>query len=281
MAKNGKKILVAGASGTIGTELVLHLQASGYEVCCLQRVDPQAPYYWNPEKGELDVSLEGFDAVINLAGSPIIGGRWGKNQKEKIYKSRIEPTKALVEAMSRSRYPPKVFISASATGIYTSGGFLADVCTQWEAEAQKASFYGVRVALLRIGIVLTKKGGILAKMLPSFRLGFGAIMGSGKQWMSWISIQDLVLCIQHVIETEALYGPINAVAPNPVTNEEFSKSLAKALHRPCWLRIPSWVLCFILGEMAEETVLSSVKVYPDKLRESGFRFQDSVLKFLV
>lgn len=270
------KILVTGASGTVGSALVPYLVGQGHDVVAYKRSAP--------------CSLEGFDVVINLAGSPIMEGRWNSARKEKILKSRVETTKQLVDAMRVCKKRPGVLISASATGIYGDSGssmvtelapqgtgFLADVCSQWEYEAIQASEQGVRVVLLRIGMVLTPKGGALRKMLPAFRLGLGASLGSGQQWMSWISMRDLVRAIQHCIVTDALSGPVNAVAPNPVTNKEFTASLAKALRKPAWFKAPAWLLRLILGELADEAILSSTRVMPEKLLKSGFIFQDGTL----
>lgn len=270
------KILITGASGTIGSELVPYLVGKGHDAEAYKRSAP--------------CSLEGFDVVINLAGSPVVEGRWSSARKEKILSSRVETTKQLVDAMRACKKPPSLLISASATGFYGNKGdavltetapqgtgFLADVCSKWEHEASLASLLGVRVIALRIGIVLTPKGGALKKMLPAFRLGLGATLGSGQQWMSWISMADLIATVEHCIATPSLSGPVNAVAPNPVTNKQFTKTLAKALHRPAWFTAPAWLLRLVLGELAEETILSSTRVMPEKLLRSGFAFANDVL----
>lgn len=271
------KICITGASGTVGSALVPYLRAQGHDVVAFQRNTP--------------CSLEGFDVVINLAGSPIAEGRWNKVRKEKILNSRVKITRLLVEAMKVCRKPPTLLISASAIGFYSDNGdamvaedapqgtgFLADVCGQWEHEARLAADIGVRVVLVRIGMVLTPAGGALRKMLPVFKMGFGARLGSGNQWMSWISIRDLVAAISHCIVTETISGPVNAVAPNPVQNTEFTKQLAKALKVPAWFIVPGWVLRLFLGKLADEAMLSSIKVSPNVLLNTDFTFQDAHLE---
>lgn len=271
------KILIAGSSGTIGSELIPALQAAGHEVVAFRRQGSQ--------------SLEGFDAVINLAGAPIAGGRWNSQVKEKILVSRIETTKHLVEAMRACQRPPKVLLSASATGFYgdrgdealaedapQGTGFLADVCAQWEHEAKKAEEFGVRVVCLRIGMVLTPKGGALYKMLRAFRLGLGAKLGSARQWVSWINIQDLVASVLWCLETSSIKGAVNVVSPTPVSNKDFTAILAKVLNRPALFRAPRWVLRLVLGDFADEVLLSSTKALPNKLLSSGFQFQYETLE---
>lgn len=270
------KILVTGASGTIGSELVPYLVGKSHDVISYNRSAP--------------CSLEGFDVVINLAGSPIVEGRWNSTRKEKIVNSRVDITRQLVDDMRACKKPPSLFISASATGFYgdrddallgemapQGTGFLPDVCSKWEHEAALAGSFGVRVVQLRMGMVLTPKGGALKKMLPAFRLGLGATLGSGQQWMSWISMADLIAAIEHCIATPSLSGPVNAVAPNPVTNKDFTKILAKSLRRPAWFTAPAWLLRLILGELADEAILSSARVIPEKLLKSGFQFTNDTL----
>lgn len=264
-------ILIVGASGTIGQQLVPYLCSLGHTVKVLQRNTP--------------VDLTGVDTVINLAGSPITK-RWNQAVKEEILKSRIETTKRLVDAMQKR--PPLLFISASAVGYYGNcndmvvtenspcgNGFLAEVCNLWEYEANRAS---CRVITLRLGMVLTPNGGALKMMLPAFRLGLGASLGSSNQWVSWISMRDLLACFTHCIKERALSGPVNAVSPFPVTNREFTKALAHALKRPAWFNAPSWLLRLGLGELADEMLLSSTKAVPTKLLDSGFHFQDETLQ---
>ena len=272
-------IFITGASGTIGSALIPFLQGLGHVVHILRRNEP--------------INLpKGCDVVINLAGSAI-ARRWSANDKKEIFESRIQTTKHLVDAMRDS--PPRLLISASAIGFYGNcgdaaidedtpegTGFLADVCKEWEHEANKAQEFGVRVVLLRLGMVLTQKGGALAKMLPAFRFGLGAHLGSGAQWISWISIQDLLCIIEYCIKTEALEGPVNVVSPQPLTNKEFTEILAHAVNRPAWFRAPAWFLRLIFGEFADEALLSSAKVFPRKLQNFGYEFRhgklDEVLK---
>jgi len=240
------KIGITGSHGTVGKSLVPFLQKEGYSVIGL------------PREG---IDLSGVDVVINLAGSPIF--EWNKKE---ILNSRVETTKNLVEAMKSA--PPKLFISASALA---EGGFLGTVCKQWEEEAQKAP---CRVVLLRLGVVLTPTGGALKKMLLPFRWGLGAILGTGEQWMSWVSMDDLLSIILFCIKNENISGPVEAVSPTPITNKEFTLWLAKKLHRPCLFRAPEWLLRPILGDFADEVLLASSKFYPTKLQASGFTFKD-------
>lgn len=267
------KILIAGASGTIGHHLMPYLQALGHMVSAYNRKEPQ--------------SLEGFDVVINLAGVPLFPGRWTSRKKEEIFSSRIQTTKQLVDAMKLCHRPPQLFISASAVGYYGNcydvtvtedtpcgKGFLADVCASWEDEALQATSCGVRVIRLRLGTVLTADGGALAKLIPLFKLGLGAVLGSGKQWMSWITIRDLLSLFRFCLETQ-ISGPINAVSPFPVTNKEFTNALAGKLHRSVYFRAPAWLLRLMLGrEQAEEALLTSIKAIPCKLMAGNFQFQD-------
>lgn len=251
------KILISGSSGSIGRKLVPYLEKLGHTVSAYDRNNPQG--------------LEGFDVVINLAGSSLFG------KKELIYSSRIDTTRRLVEAMKACKVPPKVFISASAVGYYGKG-FLADLCAKWEDEAMQASVLGVRVVLLRLGVVLTPDGGMLGKVIPLFRLGAGAVLGSGDQWMSWISIRDLLSLFRYCLETN-IFGPVDAVSPNPVTNKEFTYALAASLHRPVLFRAPVWALKLIFGsEFADEAMLSSIKVLPNKLLATDFKFQDEKIE---
>lgn len=257
-------VVIAGASGTIGSHLVPYLESIGLQVTKYNRAHPQ--------------SLEGVDVVINLAGSPVV--EW---KKAKILKSRIETTKQLVEAMKVCKNPPKLFISSSATGFYGNSGdqvvderspkgtgFLADVCAAWEDEAMR--YKEGRVVLLRISMVLTKNAGALAKMLLPFKLCMGAVLGSGNQWMSWIVLEDLLRAIHFIIEHQHISGPVVAASPYPVTNREWSMALAKSLHRPLFFRAPAWLLRLLLGDFADELLLSSTRAHPTKLLDSGFHF---------
>jgi uncharacterized protein len=291
-----KKVLVSGASGFIGQKLVETLEASGYEVMTLVR-DPQKvssrAIFWNPDKELVDVtSLEGFDAVVNLAGENIGSGRWTEEKKKKILESRLRSTRTLVSAFMRLRLPPKVFISGSAIGYYgnrgeeicmetTSAGtgFLANVCRQWEEAAKPAEERGIRTVLLRTGVVLSREGGALAKMLIPFKLGLGGVLGSGEQYMSWIALEDIVGLILFILQKDSISGPINAVAPNPVTNKEFTQALGKALNRPTILPVPAFLLRLILGqEMADEMLLVSTRAIPEKALSAGYVFKHAKLE---
>lgn len=290
-SKRSLKILIAGGSGTVGAALVPFLTAGGHDVHLLQRHDPKQRLYWNPDKGILQESLEDFDAVVNLAGYPIAQGRWNETRKQKIAQSRYQATKLLVDSMQKLKKPPQVFVSASGIGYYgncgnteidetqTAGsGFLADVCREWEKEANRATSFGCRVVNARIGVVLTPKGGALAKMLPAFRLGLGGRLGSGKQCVSWIGIDDLIALMHYAMVTPELAGPVNCVAPNPVTNKEFTETLASILHRPAFLPVPATLLRVALGELADDALLASVNVHSKKLQSSGYRFSFQTLE---
>jgi uncharacterized protein (TIGR01777 family) len=283
------KILVAGGSGTIGSYLVPFLKSHGHVVELLHRKDPEAHFFWDPEHGILRGSLEGYDAVINLAGYSVASGRWNKSRKEKILQSRVMATALLVDRIKKCQAKPRVFITASATGYYgdtsveemtesqSAGvGFLATVCQKWEDEARKLESDGVRVVMLRIGMVLTPRGGALGKMVPAFRMGLGGPLGSGKQKLSWIGIDDLVSIVNFALLSN-LQGPVNAVA-GCVTNEEFTKILARVLHRPACMRVPAFVLRLLFGEMADEILLASASVSPKKLLDAGFSFQSRDLE---
>ena len=282
-------ILVTGSSGSIGRTLVPFLTSGGHRVTRLVRSESHsAPdqVYWNLETGYVDTkNLEGLDAVVHLAGENIMAKRWTPERKKQILESRVKGTRLLCETLSRVDKPPKVLVSTSAIGYYGNrgdenldeessrgDGFLAEVCKAWEAATESAIKKGIRVVHLRIGIVLTPSSGALAQMLMPFRLGIGGPLGHGKQWMSWISIDDLLGSILHAIKTEKLSGPINAVAPNPVTNREFTRTLAHVLSRPAIVPIPDFTLRFIFGEIADEALLSSACVKPKKLLGSGYSF---------
>ncbi|MCC6416509.1 MAG: TIGR01777 family protein [Opitutaceae bacterium] len=264
------KILIAGASGLIGTALGDRLRARGHEVRCLVRHAATKPheYAWDPASGRLDdAALRDVNVVINLAGVNVAAGRWTKPQRDLIRSSRVASTRLLVDAMARCRVRPQVLINASAAGFYgdTQGrvvdetavagaGFLAQVCREWEAEARRAEAFGVRTVCLRLGVVLSATGGALAKMLPVFRMGLGGRLGSGRQTMSWIALGDLLAVFDRVLADEALCGPINAVAPSPVSNAVFTRELARALGRPAMLPVPAWALRLTFGQMADEAL---------------------------
>jgi uncharacterized protein (TIGR01777 family) len=281
------KVLITGTTGLVGTALTRHLEAEGHTVEPLQR-----PSGWNPETGFIDPSrMEGFDAVVHLAGENIAAGRWTGAKKDRILKSRVTGTRLLAQALTRLKQPPRVFVCASAIGYYgdrgeqvltetsTAGeGFLPQVCQAWESEAQRAATRGIRVATLRIGIVLSANGGALTRMLLPFRMGVGGRLGSGRQYMSWITLFDLCRVVDHVLTTDTLSGPVNAVSPQPVTNRDFTAALAGAVARPALFPVPRLAARLALGEMADALLLSSTRVVPEKLWASGFRFEDSNIR---
>lgn len=288
------RILVSGASGFVGTPLVSFLEKSQHQVVPLVRASSEVPknaIVWDPEKKEAhEDEFEGFDAVIHLAGDPLTLGRWSEEKKERILQSRVMGTMFLSHILSSCLAPPKVFISASAVGFYGNRGeeelteessngdsFLAHVCSAWEEASFALKERGVRCAHTRFGMVLGK-GGALKKMLLAYKIGLGAKLGSGEQWISWVDIHDLVRAINHVIETESLSGPVNVVSPCPVRQIEFSKLLAKDLDQPHFLTLPSWLLHLMYGKVADELLLSSAKVLPAKLLASNFHFEYPDLK---
>jgi uncharacterized protein (TIGR01777 family) len=295
-------ILLTGSSGLIGSALAPALRAEGHRVTRLVRQMPRAAedrIFWDPAAGILDApSLEGFDAVVHLAGENIAGGRWTATRKARIRDSRVQGTKLLADRLAQIKQPPAVFVSASAVGYYGDRGdevlteesapgsnFLAGLCREWEAATEPAAQGGIRVVLLRTGVVLSAKGGALAKMLFPFRMGVGGVLGSGKQYLSWISIGDHVRVIIHALRNDSLRGPVNAVAPNPSTNAEFTKALGRALGRPTVLPMPAFAARLAFGEMADEALLASARVVPGKLLASRFVFRhpdiDSALRELL
>ncbi len=289
------KILISGATGLVGTHLIPTLIARGQEVVKLVRKSPKAAdeIQWDAEKGFSDeekAKLENFEAVVHLAGDNVASSNWNEAKKRSIRDSRVVGTKILVEALKTLKNPPKVFVSASAEGFYgrTTGdailtedsppgeGFLAEVCQAWEAQAKKAEAYA-RVVCLRIGVVLTKDGGAIEKMLTPFKLGVGGVIGSGKQWMPWISIDDMIGIIHFVLEHE-ISGSLNSTAPNPVTNYEFTKTFGKFLHRPTIFPIPEFAIKLMFGEMGETLLLKGARVTPKRLLEAGYKFKFETLE---
>lgn len=282
------RVAITGANGLVGSELAAFLGTGGHEVAGIVRRPGRADIGWDPAAGRIDAAaLEGVDAVVHLAGENIAGGRWSDESRRRILESRTKGTALLCESLARLSRPPRVLVSASAIGFYgdrgdevldeTSApgdGFLADVCRQWEAATAPARDAGIRVVNLRIGVVLTPRGGALAQMLTPFRLGAGGVLGPGTQWMSWISLDDLVAAVLHAIATPALEGPVNATAPSPVTNAELTRTLAGVLRRPAVLPVPAFALRALLGEMADALLLASTRVVPRRLVETGFRFRD-------
>jgi uncharacterized protein (TIGR01777 family) len=286
------RVLVSGASGLVGRALVGRLEARGDFVVPLVRRDGASGVRWDPKTGRFDdAAAEGFDAVVHLAGENVAAGRWTERRRTEIRDSRVVGTRLLAEHLAGLGLPPQVLVCASAVGFYGDGGgaacteasprgrgFLAEVCERWEAACGPASARGIRVVTLRIGLVLAAEGGPLPRMLPAFRLGLGAQLGDGKQWMSWIALADLVAVIERAIMDETLRGPVNAVAPEPVTNAEFTTTLAQVLGRPSFLVVPALVLRAALGGMADELLLSGARVIPARLQDAGFPFEHAKLE---
>lgn len=288
------KILITGVSGLIGTALQKSFSEKGYEMLLASRSEPkdESHIQWDVETGFADPErLEGIDAVVHLAGESVSGLRWTEAKKKEIRDSRVLGTRNVVEAISKLKEKPKVLVSASAIGFYGERGdeavtessaagdtFLADVAKAWEGESRRAEDAGIRTVLLRTGIVLSKDGGALGTMLLPFKLGVGGVVGSGKQWMSWIALDDHVAAINYAIENENLRGAVNSVSPNPVTNEEFTKTLGEVLYRPTLLPLPEFVVSMAFGEMGDALLLASTKVLPKRLENAGFDFKYPELK---
>jgi uncharacterized protein (TIGR01777 family) len=286
------KILASGMSGTIGMALLPALVSQGHTITRLKTAATCSSneISWDPLKPLHPDLVSGFDAVIHLAGENIFG-RWTEAKKARIRFSRVEGTRNLCDAIARGNTKPGVLLAGSAIGYYGSRGdeilteeselgtgFLAETCRDWEAAARPAQQAGWRVVHLRTGVVLNPQSGALKKMLMPFRLGLGGKIGSGRQWLSWISIGDMVAAILHCLKTESLQGAVNMAGPAPVTNAEFSRSLGKVLHRPAFATVPAFTPKLIFGsEMVEETFLTSQRVMPTKLLKSGFRFQHAEL----
>jgi len=287
------KIVVSGASGLIGTQLVAKLSSSGHEVVRLVRRSPKSgEIQWNPKSGTLDAAaLEGADAFIHLSGAGIGDKRWSDGYRKEILDSRTATTALLAKTMASLSRKPSVFLSGSAIGIYgarndeqltevsTHGtGFLAEVCEQWEAAAKPAVDAGIRTVYLRTGIVLSPKGGALKKLLPLFKLGVGGKFGNGKQWQSWISIDDEIGAIEHLL-TANVSGAVNLTAPNPVTNAEFTKVLASVLKRPAIVPVPTFAPKILLGgELADALLFTGQRVIPAALNASGYMFKHTTLE---
>ena len=280
------KVLVTGSTGFIGSALVAALAAAGHQVTRLVRRPAAAgEVRWDPAAGNIDAGgLEGHDAVVHLAGESITG-RWTAAKKQRIRESRVNGTRLLAEALPKLSRRPRTLVCASAIGYYgdrgeeklredspPGKGFLAEACVAWEAAAKPAADAGLRVVHLRIGVVLHPAGGALKQMLLPFKLGLGGVIGSGRQYMSWIALDDLIGIFQHALANDSLRGPANAVVPNPVTNREFTQTLGKVLSRPTIFPMPAFAARLAFGEMADELLLSSARVEPAKLSASGYRF---------
>ena len=288
--KNGKQtVAITGASGMVGTALATVLRESGHNPVSIARKASgpnDARIIWDPASGLKDPArLETVDTVVHLAGENIAAGRWTAALKDRIRRSRVEGTRSLVKSIAAVGHRPRTFVCASAIGFYgergdtvldedadAGTGFLAEVCREWEHEADAAMELGLRVVKVRIGVVLSPKGGALAKMLLPFKLGAGGIIGSGKQYWSWIGLHDLVRIIAFCVEHDSIQGAVNAVSPNSMTNYDFTKGVGRALHRPTLFPMPAFAAKLVLGEMANELLLSSTRVTPKKLMEQGFEF---------
>jgi hypothetical protein len=283
-------IAISGASGLVGTQLIRDLQHEGYPTIRLVRRQPQSSVHeaqWDPETGLINPSrLERVWGVVHLAGENIAAGRWTELQKRRIRDSRVLGTQVLCHQLAQLEHKPRVLVCASATGFYgdrgdelvdesspPGTGFLPEVCQAWEAATAPAVAAGIRVVNLRIGVILSKDGGALAKMLPPFVLGVGGKVGRGNQYWSWVSLPDVAGAIVHALQTDQLTGPVNAVSPQPVTNAEFTRVLGEVLHRPTVLPLPAFAARLALGQMADDLLLASVRVMPRRLLESGYRFQ--------
>ncbi|GAA4369883.1 TIGR01777 family oxidoreductase [Actinomadura sp. NPDC048032] len=281
------RVTVTGSSGLIGSALVQSLREDGHDVVRLVRREPSRPdeARWSPADGCVDKeSLEGADAVVHLAGAGVGDRPWTKAYKQKIRDSRLVGTRTLAEAIAAASPRPRVLVCGSAIGYYgdtgdreadedspAGEGFLADVVRDWEAAAAPAREAGVRVVHPRTGVVLAREGGVLGRTLPLFRFGLGGDLGDGRQWTSWISLPDEVAALRFLIDTE-IAGPVNLTAPNPVTNDAYTKAVGRALHRPARLPVPKFALRAALGGFADEGPLVSQRVLPRRLLEAGFRF---------
>lgn len=285
------RILMSGASGLVGSALVSSLEASGAQITRLTRggtvagTASEGQVRWDPKQPISPETVSGFDAVIHLAGESIVG-RWTPAKKANIRESRILGTRNLSQALARAKQKPQVFVCSSAIGYYGDGGdavlneeslpgtgFLPDVCREWEAATQEAAQADIRTVQIRTGIVLSAKGGALAKMLLPFKMGAGGRLGNGRQWMSWIDMQDMVGAIRHILKTDLLQGPVNLVAPKPVTNGEFTRTLASVLSRPAIFPMPAFAARLVFGEMGQAVLLEGQRVEPAKLVASGYPFR--------
>ena len=281
-------VAVTGASGLLGSALLPALRAAGWTPRALvRRAAGPGEVQWDPAGGTIELAgLEGVDAVVHLAGESIAAGRWTPAAKQRIRDSRLQGTRLLAESLAKLAHRPRVLVSASAIGIYGDRGdealdesaglgtdFLATLGREWEAATQPASDAGIRVVQLRLGIILAREGGALGRMLTPFRLGVGGPLGSGRQWMSWIAIDDAVAAVIEALRNDAARGPVNAVSPEPVRNAEFSAQLGKAVHRPAVLPAPAFALRALFGEMADIALLASQRVVPSRLTDLGFRWK--------
>ena len=285
------RVAITGSTGLVGSEVVSVLSAEGHEVVRLVRREPapgEKAVRWNPAQGEVDAAgLEGFDAVLHLAGENVGSGRWTAARKAAIRDSRVNGTRLLCDALAGLARPPKTLVCASAIGYYgdrggeslteessPGPGFLAGVSREWEAASGSAARKGIRVVTLRIGVVLSPKGGALSRMLPLFRAGLGGVIGGGSQYLSWVALDELPFIVLHSLQRADLVGPVNAVTPHPVTNREFTRALGNALSRPTPFPVPAFALRLAVGrEMADALLLASARVFPRRLEATGYRFR--------
>lgn len=293
---NGVRVLVSGVSGPIGTALLPSLKAAGAQITRLMRPNSkrsapnEATVTWDPAQPISPHAVSGFDAIVHLAGDSI-AGKWTPEKKQSIRDSRVLGTTHLAQALAQTNMKPRVFVCSSAIGYYgdrrdevlteksaPGSGFLPNVCREWEAATQAAVDAGIRTVQIRTGVVLSPKGGALGEMIVPFKLGVGGKIGNGKQWMSWIDVEDMVGGIQHVLTNGSLRGPVNFVAPNPVTNKEFTKTLASVLSRPAIFPIPAFMVKLAFGEMGETVLLGSQRVEPAQLTASGYSFRFDTLR---
>jgi uncharacterized protein (TIGR01777 family) len=289
----GRRFLLSGASGMVGSALRARL---GGTVIQLVRRAPQSSteLHWDPDVA-IPIAdtgpIEGLDAAIHLSGANLAAHRWTPAYRREMASSRVDSTLALARSLAGLRRPPRTLLVASAVGIYgdrsdeildensaPGAGFLADLCREWEAAAAPAAAAGVRVVHMRFGVALAPEDGAMAKMLPLFRMGLGGRLGSGKQWISWISLTDLVSAVLFLLESPSLQGAVNLTAPHPITNSEFTRTLARLLHRPAVIPAPAFALRLALGPMADETLLSSTRAVPRKLLDAGFRFSQPTIE---
>jgi uncharacterized protein (TIGR01777 family) len=289
------RILVSGSTGFLGTSLIETLEREGHTIARLVRPDAKQrnaagafaqTVRWDPVAGQFDAATaEGADALVHLAGASIADGRWNASRKRLLQMSRIDATRHLMGALSKLQRPPASIVAASAIGYYGNRGdetlteasapgsdFLAKLCCDWEAETARGAEFGARVVSLRFGIILAAHGGALPRMAMPFKLGAGGRLGSGQQWMSWLTLKEVIRMIQFALGNARLSAPVNAVTPNPVQNKEFTRVLAKTLHRPALFPAPSFMLRLALGEMADGLLLASQKVMPSKLMDAGYSF---------
>lgn len=285
-------ILLTGSTGLIGTALSRHLKTQGHAIFPLYRNPAtEKKHYWYPEQGRIHLDEDTkLDAVIHLAGENIADSRWSQEKKDRILNSRVRGTRLLAEAIAKLEQQPQVLISGSAIGYYgdtgdsivdeeseRGTGFLSDIATQWEAATRAAEDAGIRTIHIRTGIVLSPDGGVLKKMLTPFKMGLGGIVGNGKQYMSWISIDDVIAILSTMLVNDEMTGPYNLVAPDPATNYSFTKSLGKVLHRPTVSPLPAFMARLMFGEMADALLLSSSRVAATRLKDTGYEFADTDL----